>query len=89
MVFKFVSFVEFTKRYQPTKFQFCGLSGSNCTEGLQKHNDDVIMTSFHNFRIQFYFAKLVISYQRTNFEIPQLSQSNFTEVFIRHPKKPL
>ena len=26
--------------------------GSSFTEGLQKHNDDVIMTSFHNFGIQ-------------------------------------
>ena len=31
--------------YQPAKFQLCRLSGSSFTEGLQKHNDDVIMTS--------------------------------------------
>ena len=33
--------------------------------------------------------KLDISYQPTEFQLPQLSESNFTEVFIRHPKKPL
>ena len=52
MVFKFAYFVEFTKGYQPAKFQFCRLSGSSFAEGLQKHNDDVMMTSFHNFGIQ-------------------------------------
>ena len=30
----------------------CKLSGSSFTEGLQKHNDDVIMTSLHIFGIQ-------------------------------------
>ena len=49
MVFKFANFVELRKGYQPEKFQRCGLSGSNFTEGLQKHNDDVIMRSFHIF----------------------------------------
>ena len=33
--------------------------------------------------------KLIISYQATKFQIPPLSESNFTEVGIRHPKKPL
>ena len=33
-----------------------------------------------------YFVKLVISYQPAKFQIPQLSESNFTEVGIRHPK---
>ena len=47
--FKFAYFEEFTKGYQPAKFQCCRLSGSSFTEGLQKHNDDVIMTSFHIF----------------------------------------
>ena len=51
MVFKFAYFVEFTKGYQTGKFQCCGLSGSSFTEGLQKQNDDVIMTSFHDFGI--------------------------------------
>ena len=32
--------------------------------------------------------KLVISYQPAKFQIPQLSESNFTEISIRHPKKP-
>ena len=42
-----------------------------------KHNEDFIMTSFHNFGI---------GYQPAKFQIPQLSKSNFTEVGIRHPK---
>ena len=46
MVFKFTYFVELTKGCQPANFQCYRLSGSNFTEGLQKHNDDVIMTSF-------------------------------------------
>ena len=46
------NFAELTKGYQPAKFQLCKLSGSSFTEGLQKHNHDVIMTSFHNFGIQ-------------------------------------
>ena len=33
--------------------------------------------------------KLIISYQPAEFQIPQLSESNFTEVGIRHPKKQL
>ena len=49
MSFKFAYFVEFTKGYQPAKFQCCRLSGLSFTEGLEKHNDDVIMTSFHDF----------------------------------------
>ena len=50
MVFQFAYFVEFTKGSQPAKFQWCRFSGSNFTEGLQKHNDDVIMmTSFFIF----------------------------------------
>ena len=88
MVFKFADFVERTKGYQPVKFQCCRLSGSSFTEGLQKQNDDVIMTSFHIFwDSKFpYFVKLIISYQPAKFQIPQLSESNFTEVGIRHPK---
>ena len=33
--------------------------------------------------------KLVTCYQPAKFQISQLSESNFTEVFIRHPRKPL
>ena len=47
MVFKFAYFVELTEGYQPAKFQCRKLSGSSFTEGLQKHYDDVIMTSVH------------------------------------------
>ena len=34
--------------YQPAKLQCCRLTESSFTEGLQKHNDDVITTSFHD-----------------------------------------
>ena len=63
--------------------------GSSFTEGLQKHNGDVIMTSFHDFwDSKFsYSVKLVFSYQPAKFQIPQLSESNFIETFIGHPKK--
>ena len=88
MGFKFAFFVAFTKSYQPALFQCCGLSRSSFTEGLQKHNDDVIMTSFHNFGIRSFhdFVKLVISYRPANFQIPELSESNFTGVFIKNKK---
>ena len=87
MIFRFVYFVEFTNGYQPAKFQLCTLSWSSFTEGSQKHNDDVMMTSFHFWDSKFpYFVKLVISYQPAKFQIPKLFESNFIEVFIRHPK---
>ena len=78
MVFKFAYVVDFTKGYQPAKFQCCRLSGSSFTEGLQKHNDDVILY-FWDSKFP-YSVKLDISYQHAKFQIPQLSESNFTEV---------
>ena len=33
--------------------------------------------------------KMFIGYQAAKFQIRYLSESNFTEVSIRHPKKPL
>ena len=51
MVFKFACCVEFTIGYQPVKFQRCTLSWLNFAEGLEKHNDDFIMTSFDMFEI--------------------------------------
>ena len=54
MDFKVAYFVKFTKGYQPAKFQCSGLSGSSVTEELRKHNDDVIMTSFHDFGILYF-----------------------------------
>ena len=42
MVFKFAYFVELKIGYQPAKFLCCRLPESSFTEGLQKHNDDVI-----------------------------------------------
>ena len=55
MVLKFADFVEFYNGFQPAKFQFCRLSVSSFTEGLQKHSDDVIMTSFHNYGIRNFY----------------------------------
>ena len=83
--------MDFTKGYQSAKFQCCRLSGASFKEGLQKDNDDVIMTSLYIFgiRIFHYFVQLNISYQPAKFQIPQLSESNFTEVFKRHPKIPI
>ena len=52
MVLKFACFVDLTKGCQPEKFQCCKLSFSSFTEELQKHNDDVIMESFHIFGIR-------------------------------------
>ena len=52
MVFKFAYLVDLAKGYQPEKFQCCKLSGSSFTEELQKYNDEVIMTSLHNFEIR-------------------------------------
>ena len=60
--------------------------GQSFTEGLRKQNDDIIMTSFYDSKFP-YFVKLFISFQPTKFQIPQLSESNFTEVFIRHQKQ--
>ena len=47
MVFKFAYFVELSIDYQPAKFQYCRLSLASVIDRLRKHNDDVIMTSFH------------------------------------------
>ena len=76
--------MELTKGYQPVKLQCCRLSGSNFTEELQKHNDDVI--SYFSVLKFLCFVKMIISYQPDNFQIPELSEQNFTEVGIRHPK---
>ena len=37
--------------YGPAKFQCCRLSLASFIDKLRKHNDDVIMTSFHVVRI--------------------------------------
>ena len=47
MTLKFAYFVELGMAYQPAKFQCCMLSLANVIDILRKHNDDVIMTSFH------------------------------------------
>ena len=54
MVFKFAYFVDLSKGYQPEKFQCCKLSESSFTEELQKHNNDVIMTSLHILEIEIF-----------------------------------
>ena len=80
----------YEKSYQNAKLKGCRLSGSSFTEKLQKHNDDVIMTSFHTFGIQNFhmLLKLIISYQTAKFQIPESFESNFIKVSIRKkPKK--
>ena len=37
--------------YQLAKFQFCRLSLASFIDGCIKHNDDVIITSFHDVGI--------------------------------------
>ena len=56
---------------------------------LQRDYRNTMMMLFHIFwNSKFlYFVKLIISYQPAKFQIPQLSESNFTEVGIRHPRK--
>ena len=79
MVFKFAYFVELTKGYQPANFQYCRLSGSSLTEELQKHNDDVIMTSFHilGFEISVFCET---GYKLSTYQILQ------TGWYVTHPK---
>ena len=52
IVFEFAYFVELTTGYQRAKFHCCSLSVSSFTEGLEKHNYEVTLTSFHIFGIQ-------------------------------------
>ena len=85
MAFKFAYFVGLTKGYQLVKVQCSRLSGKSFKEGLQKHNDDVI-SYFSDSKFP-YSVKLIISYEPAKFQIPQLSESNFTEIGIRNPKK--
>ena len=72
-------------------FNSVGCLGQSFTEGLQKHNDDVIITSFHTFwiRISIYYGTSSRLINLSKFQISELSESNFTEVGIRHPKIPI
>ena len=83
--------MDLSKGYQSEKFQCRKLSGSSFTEEFQKYNDYVIFTSLHIFGIGNFhiLGNLLISYQSANFRVLQLSESNFIEVSIRHPKTPL
>ena len=47
MTFKSAYFVEPYMDYQSAKFQCCRLCLAGSIDKLRKHNDDVIMTSFH------------------------------------------
>ena len=87
MVFKFAYFVVFTKGYQPAKFQFCRLSGSSFTEGSQKHNDDVMMTSFHTlgFTISI-FCKIGYKLSTCKVSNPSVIWIKLYRGFIRHPQ---
>ena len=88
MVFKFVYFVELGIGHQAAKFQCCRSSRSSFTEGLEKHSDDVVMTSFHVVEtwglqsLQF----LLKFYQPAKFQISRLSGSNFMEIGLGHQK---
>ena len=73
MVFEFAYFVEFNKGYQPAKFQCCGLSGTRFTEGLQRHNDDVIITSFHDFGIRNFHIFCETGYKLATCQVPNQS----------------
>ena len=86
MVFKFAYFVAFTKAISLHCFSAVDCLGQVLQRDYKNTNDDVIMTSFHDFGILNFhdFVKLVISYQAANFQIPQLSESNFTEVFTKN-----
>ena len=55
---------------------------------LQRDYKNTMMTSFLIFKDSkfLYFVKQIISYQPAKFQIPQLSESNFKEVGIRHPQ---
>ena len=87
MVLKFAYFVEFAKGYQPAKFQFYRLSGSSFTEGLQKHNDDVMMTSFYTleFKISI-FGKTV--YKLSTYKVSNSSviRMKFYRGFYKTPQ---
>ena len=63
MVFKFAYFVEHTRSYQFAELQCFRFTGSSFTEGLQKHNDDVIMTSFHILEFE------ISAFCETNFNL--------------------
>ena len=70
MAFIFAYFVGYKKGYQLTKLECCRLSGSCFTEGLEKHNDEVVMTWLHiagirNFHIFMKLDRLLID-QVTN-----------------------
>ena len=73
---------------QPAKFQCCRLPLASFIGKLSKHNDDVIMTSFHVFgylKIS-NSVKLDIGYHFSKFQISWLSESNFIEVSVTPPK---
>ena len=55
MVFKFAYFVELTKAISLQSFNAVDCLGKGLTEGLQKHNDGVIMTSFYTFGIRNFY----------------------------------
>ena len=68
--------------YQIANFHFCRLSLASFIDRFRKHNDDVIMTSFHvvgNLKIS-NFLKLYVDYRLSKLQISWLSESNFMEV---------
>ena len=78
--------MDLTKGYQPEKFQCCKLSKSSLTEELQKHNDDVIMSSLRIFGISIFYetAYKLSSCQVSNSSIIWIK---FYRGFYKTPKK--
>ena len=62
---------------------WCRFSDSSFTEELENR---MMIFGIRKFP---YFVKLVISCQPAKFQISQLSETNFTDVDIEHPKTPL
>ena len=79
-------------RNLPKAISLQSFNAVNCLgQVLQRDYKNTMMTSlWHHFILLGFeiphFVKLIISYQPAKFQIPQLSESNFTEVGIRHPK---
>ena len=89
MVFKFSQFWNFPKAIKLQSFNAVDCLG----QVLKRDCKDTMMTSLYDVISYFwdskflYYVKLIISHQPAMFQIPQLSESNYTEIGIRHPQK--
>ena len=67
-------FVELRIEYQSVKFPCCRISAKSFIDELRKHNDDVMMTSFHVVDLKILnVVKLNIGYEHFKFQISWLS----------------